>query len=171
MTKKYFGTDGIRGPVNSININGDMFFKFGLASGTYFKTQNNITNTHKYNKIQKQNEVIRKLKAAAENNTDENEIKIAPYQKKSKNAVDIAYHKAGEMQSYKTPEIIYKLNEDGLLELDEKLQKKLIHGYYAATSYIDAQIGKINNKLKEKGLDKNKDRFSKIEYLKRFYDN
>ena len=39
MTKKYFGTDGIRGPVNSKNINGDMFFKFGLASGTYFKTQ------------------------------------------------------------------------------------------------------------------------------------
>ena len=38
MTKKYFGTDGIRGPVNSKNINGDMFFKFGLASGTYFKT-------------------------------------------------------------------------------------------------------------------------------------
>ena len=39
MTKKYFGTDGIRGTVNSKNINGDMFFKFGLASGTYFKTQ------------------------------------------------------------------------------------------------------------------------------------
>ena len=39
MTKKYFGTDGIRGPVNSRNINGDMFFKFGLASGIYFKTQ------------------------------------------------------------------------------------------------------------------------------------
>ena len=39
MVKKYFGTDGIRGPVNSKYINGDMFFKFGLASGTYFKTQ------------------------------------------------------------------------------------------------------------------------------------
>jgi phosphoglucosamine mutase len=39
MAKKYFGTDGIRGGVNSKNINGDMFFKFGLASGTYFKTQ------------------------------------------------------------------------------------------------------------------------------------
>ena len=39
MTKKYFGTDGIRGVVNSKNINGDMFFKFGLASGTYFKIQ------------------------------------------------------------------------------------------------------------------------------------
>ena len=39
MAKKYFGTDGIRGAVNSKNINGDMFFKFGLASGTYFKTK------------------------------------------------------------------------------------------------------------------------------------
>ena len=39
MAKKYFGTDGIRGVVNSKNINGYMFFKFGLASGTYFKSQ------------------------------------------------------------------------------------------------------------------------------------
>ena len=39
MTKKYFGTDGIRGAINSKNINGDMFFKFGLASGIYFKSQ------------------------------------------------------------------------------------------------------------------------------------
>ena len=37
MSKKYFGTDGIRGKVNQGNINGEMFFKFGLASGTYFK--------------------------------------------------------------------------------------------------------------------------------------
>ncbi len=33
---KYFGTDGIRGYVNSKNINGHMFFKFGLAAGKYF---------------------------------------------------------------------------------------------------------------------------------------
>ncbi len=39
MPKKYFGTDGIRGAINSKNINGDMFFKFGLASGTFFKSQ------------------------------------------------------------------------------------------------------------------------------------
>ena len=39
MAKKYFGTDGIRGTVNSKNINGDMFFKFGLATGTFFKTK------------------------------------------------------------------------------------------------------------------------------------
>jgi len=39
MAKKYFGTDGIRGAINSKYINGNMFFKFGLASGTYFKSQ------------------------------------------------------------------------------------------------------------------------------------
>ena len=33
---KYFGTDGIRGHVNTKHINGDMFFKFGLAAGKYF---------------------------------------------------------------------------------------------------------------------------------------
>ncbi len=37
MKKKYFGTDGIRGKVNIGNINGEKFFKFGLATGTYFK--------------------------------------------------------------------------------------------------------------------------------------
>ena len=37
MIKKYFGTDGIRGTVNKGNINGEMFFRFGLAAGTYFK--------------------------------------------------------------------------------------------------------------------------------------
>ena len=36
---KYFGTDGIRGTVNEGNITGEKFFKFGLASGTYFKNQ------------------------------------------------------------------------------------------------------------------------------------
>ena len=36
---KYFGTDGIRGTVNQGNITGEKFFKFGLASGTYFKNQ------------------------------------------------------------------------------------------------------------------------------------
>ena len=50
---KYFGTDGIRGYVNSKNINGDMFFKFGLAAGNYFtnlkkkKTDCNYCKRHK----------------------------------------------------------------------------------------------------------------------------
>ena len=39
MTNKYFGTDGIRGTVNQGNITGEKFFKFGLATATYFKNQ------------------------------------------------------------------------------------------------------------------------------------
>jgi phosphoglucosamine mutase len=39
MKNKYFGTDGIRGTVNQGNITGEKFFKFGLASGAYFKNQ------------------------------------------------------------------------------------------------------------------------------------
>ena len=50
MSKKYFGTDGIRGKVNQGNINGQMFFKFGLAAGTYFKNlkKNYSINARKY---------------------------------------------------------------------------------------------------------------------------
>ncbi len=45
MSKKYFGTDGIRGRVNEKKINGEMFFKFGLAAGVYFKNQKKIKQT------------------------------------------------------------------------------------------------------------------------------
>ena len=45
MSKKYFGTDGIRGQVNQKKINGEMFFKFGLAAGTYFKNQKKTRQT------------------------------------------------------------------------------------------------------------------------------
>ena len=50
--KKYFGTDGIRGAINSKYINGDMFFKFGLASGTYFKSQKKKNKPQLLQKIQ-----------------------------------------------------------------------------------------------------------------------
>ena len=42
MKKKYFGTDGIRGTVNKGIINGERFFKFGLAAVTYFTNQKKI---------------------------------------------------------------------------------------------------------------------------------
>ena len=45
MTKKYFGTDGIRGTVNQENITGEKFFKFGLAAATYFKNQKKLKQT------------------------------------------------------------------------------------------------------------------------------
>ena len=39
--------------------------------------------------------------------------------------------------------------------LDDKLTRRLIHGYYAATSYMDAQLGKVMAALDETGLAKN----------------
>ena len=51
MKKKYFGTDGIRGTVNQGNINGNMFFKFGLAAGTFFKNQKKINKQQLLQKI------------------------------------------------------------------------------------------------------------------------
>ena len=50
MKKKYFGTDGIRGVVNSGNINGEKFFKFGLAAGTYFKNLKKKKTNSNYSK-------------------------------------------------------------------------------------------------------------------------
>lgn len=39
--------------------------------------------------------------------------------------------------------------------LPESLQRNLVHGYYAATSYMDAQLGRVLDKLEELGLSEN----------------
>jgi len=84
------------------------------------------------------------------------DFKIAPFQKKSKNGPDLAYHSSGELRSYKDPgNIEYTISDEKLLSIDADTQKELIHGYYACVSFVDTQIGKIMAKLKQKGLDKN----------------
>lgn len=60
---------------------------------------------------------------------------------------DYAPTKWGELRQYSG------IPEKG--RLDEGLQRKLIHGYYAATSYMDAQIGKVLEALETTGLAKN----------------
>jgi iduronate 2-sulfatase len=40
-------------------------------------------------------------------------------------------------------------------ELPDKLQRTLIHGYRAATSYMDAQVGRVLGAIEETGLAKN----------------
>ena len=59
----------------------------------------------------------------------------------------VAYHNSGELRHYSS------VPEKGLVS--EEMAKKLIHGYYACVSYIDAQLGLILNELKRTGLDKN----------------
>ena len=86
---------------------------------------------------------------------DKKDIKLATFQKKSVNGPNLAYHNSGEMRSYKAPGIDYVITNENLLDLEDAHQKDLIHGYYACTSFIDAQIGKILQTLKATGLDKN----------------
>ena len=82
-------------------------------------------------------------------------FEIAKFQQNSKNGPSIAYHSSGELRSYITPEISYEISKNNRVILSDEFQKDLIHGYYASTSFIDAQIGKIVDKLKETGLHKN----------------
>jgi len=41
------------------------------------------------------------------------------------------------------------------LPLNPELSKQLVHGYYACVSYIDAQIGRVLDGLKQRGLSEN----------------
>jgi arylsulfatase A-like enzyme len=79
---------------------------------------------------------------------DREEIEMAVFQKMPKGAPGYAYHPGYELGGYSDIEI-KELGQDA-----EK-QRELIHGYYACVSYVDAQIGKVMDKLKETGLDKN----------------
>ncbi len=40
-------------------------------------------------------------------------------------------------------------------EIDESLSRELVHGYYASTSFVDRQIGKVLESLGENGLKEN----------------
>ncbi|MCK5782433.1 MAG: sulfatase-like hydrolase/transferase, partial [Flavobacteriales bacterium] len=85
---------------------------------------------------------------------DESKVPLSLNQEKSEDGFDLAYHPSWELSSYKVPGYDYK-EIDGVIRIPEKQQRQLIHGYYAATSYVDAQVGKLITELKKEGLDKN----------------
>lgn len=86
---------------------------------------------------------------------DRNEFEIAPFQKKALNSPDIAYHASGELKNYSDIPQFDSYSEDELKHLPVEKQKELIHGYYAAMSYTDAQIMALLNELDRLGIRKN----------------
>ena len=76
---------------------------------------------------------------------------LAAYRKRALNSPAFAYHNCGELQSYSDiPPLISFSDIDNVKIPDEKA-RELIHGYYACISYMDAQVGKVLDALKDSG--------------------
>jgi len=78
---------------------------------------------------------------------DREEISMPPNPDRPYGAPDEALHNWKELRGYED------IPKEGPLT-DEKI-KQLRHGYYACISYIDAQVGKLLDKLDELGLREN----------------
>ena len=78
---------------------------------------------------------------------DAEKIKLPKNSIFPKSAPKIANHKWGELRYYKD------VPKEG--QVSETMAKKLIHGYYASVSYVDAQIGKVINAIDHLGLRDN----------------
>jgi len=78
---------------------------------------------------------------------DKETIKLPENSVFPESAPQVANHKWGELRAYKG------IPKKGAVPT--KMAKKLIHGYYASISYVDAQIGKVIKTLDDLGLREN----------------
>jgi arylsulfatase A-like enzyme len=74
-------------------------------------------------------------------------IKLAPNPFHPHDAPEYSVNTTGELRQYLNIPLKGAFSDD--------LARELKHGYYAAVSYTDAQIGKVINQLDKLGLDKN----------------
>lgn len=81
-----------------------------------------------------------------------NDMPIASFREHAKNSPLVAYHKSAELRNYTDIPDYTTLSGDSLrIGLKLEKQKELVHGYYAAVSYIDAQVGILLNTLESLG--------------------
>jgi len=75
---------------------------------------------------------------------DRSEIKLAPFQQRPEGAPEFAYQDSQELRNGYT----------GIPKgpIPAAMQLEMIHGYRACVSYIDAQVGKVLDKLEALGL-------------------
>jgi len=84
-----------------------------------------------------------------------NEFEVAPFQKRALNSPDLAYHPSGELKNYSDIPQFSSWSENEMEHLPAEKQKELIHGYYAAMSYTDAQILRLLEELDRLGIREN----------------
>jgi arylsulfatase A-like enzyme len=73
-------------------------------------------------------------------------IQLAPNKFRPKDSPDYAILPGGELRNY------YGIPEGSI---PDDIARQLKHGYYAAVSYMDAQVGMLLDELKRSGQDKN----------------
>ena len=79
------------------------------------------------------------------------DIKLAKFQDLAKGTPMLAYHSFGELRAYSDIDSKLRVGD----KLPEAKQRELIHGYMAATSYVDAQLGKLLDALDASGVADN----------------
>lgn len=77
---------------------------------------------------------------------DPAKIPLSPVPGKPENINPSSWHRSGECGGYA---------EGGGPEIDEARRRRLRHGYFAAVSYADAQVGKVLDALDKQGLADN----------------
>jgi iduronate 2-sulfatase len=75
---------------------------------------------------------------------DPAELPLPTHEELPEGAPDAAKKRGGEITAYKPVPV------DG--SIGDALKRELIHGYYASTSFVDAQIGKVVDELDRLGL-------------------
>jgi arylsulfatase A-like enzyme len=79
---------------------------------------------------------------------DRKNIKLAEFRRHAEGSPEFAYQPGFELGGYSGVDLKQ-------LADDDERQRELIHGYYACVSFVDAQIGRLLDKLAETGLATN----------------
>jgi arylsulfatase A-like enzyme len=84
------------------------------------------------------------------------DMPLAKYQQVTSNPIEPAYHTSGEIRAYTDIEPVEDFSDMKVgVKISEEKQRELIHAYYAAISFTDANVGVLLNTLDSLGLTKN----------------